>query len=74
MGWITDAPRRTHGQVEPAMIELDEIRYPALALAFQGADAEPVTVTLVGNERALRDFQRQLDRAITGALRKCRER
>ena len=70
MSWLQEAPRRLRAHVEAATIESpDESVWPALAFAFESPDAAPVTCVFVGREIELRRLQRELDKAITAAIR-----
>ena len=74
MNWVTEAPRRIYGHIEAATLELDGEVVPALAFAFESPDSEPITAIVVAYEADLRKLQREMDRAITEALRTVRKR
>ena len=68
--WIHTAPKRLAPVVLPSISVGEDFIAPAVSLAFYGLEADKViTVTVVATEFELRKFQKDLDRAITQALR-----
>jgi hypothetical protein len=68
--WVHTAPKRLAPVVLGSVAEGEDFIAPAVSLAFYGLEADKViTVTVVATEFELRKFQKDLDRAITRALR-----
>ena len=69
--WVTDAPRRFDAvMVAGTASTTSGLVVPTVTFGFRGStDDEPVTVTLINDEVQLRKFQRDLDKAITEAVR-----
>jgi len=68
--WVHTAPKRLVPIVLSSVAEGEDFIAPAVSLAFYGLEADKViTVTVVATEFELRKFQKDLDRAITRALR-----
>jgi len=68
--WIHTAPKRLAPVVLPSISVGEDFISPAVSLAFEGlAENKTITVTVVASEFELRKFQKDLDRAITQALR-----
>lgn len=73
-GTMNTAPRRTRARTSPALISDDSgALNPAILFEFSWpVGEEPVDVVLVGTEATLRRMQRELDRAISVAIRRVR--
>ena len=71
--WVSEAPRRFDVVLVAAVARIEDRLIPAITFGFRGGTDAPVTVTLVNTELDLRRFQKQLDKAITDALRETRE-
>ena len=72
--WATTAPRRFDCVITAnTAVTESGLKVPALSFGFRGGDGPPLTVTLVNVEEDLRKFQANLDKAITTAVRACRE-
>ena len=71
--WVKEAPKRVNPIVVASTVSDGDHIVSAVSMAFQGIkDADMTTVTLLGSEWELRKFQKDLDRAITLALREVR--
>lgn len=72
--WIAEAPRRYDVVVLPSVFQSEAgRRIPGLTFAFRGGVEAPVTVALLNVESDLRKFQKELDKAITTAIRESRK-
>jgi hypothetical protein len=71
--WVIEAPRRCDPTVVASISRAGDEVLPSISFAFQGLTPEDlITVTLIATEFDLRKFQKNLDKAITLALREAR--
>jgi hypothetical protein len=71
--WVKDAPKRINPIVVGSTCEIGDTKSPAVSMAFHGLRPfDTISVTLIGTEFDLRKFQKDIDRAITAALRDVR--
>jgi hypothetical protein len=71
--WISDAPKRWDVVLAASTANIDGGALPAIAFGFRGGTESPVTVALIMTELGWRKFQKELDHAITNAVRESRK-
>lgn len=71
--WMEDAPRRWDFVIAASTASIDDQALPAIVFGFRGGVEAPVTVTMIMPEFGWRKFQKEVDRAITQAVRQARQ-
>jgi hypothetical protein len=72
--WVTEAPRRGDYIMASATATLEDgTVLPSVIFGFRGGTEAPITVSFVTTEIGLRKFQKELDKAISEAVRTIRK-
>jgi hypothetical protein len=73
--WVTEAPMRHDFVMVPTACKLPSGNVlPSVTMGFRGGTESPVTVTLVLSELDWGRFRKEIDKAITLAIRESRKR